>query len=60
MARNEARVKANRDRPSGFHPNKNIDYNSPEAVKACRQLGLSDDIGLGEWHYQSQIKYLKT
>ena len=47
MARNEARVKANRDRPSGFHPNKNIDYNSPEAVKACRQLGLSDDIGLG-------------
>ena len=43
--RNEARDKAIRERPSGFHPTKNIDFNSPEAVKARRQWGLSDEIG---------------
>ena len=43
--RNEARDKAIRERPSGFHPTKNIDFYSPEAVKARRQWGLSDDIG---------------
>ena len=44
-ARNDARAKANREKPSGFHPTKNIDFYSPEAVKARRQWGLSDDIG---------------
>ena len=47
MARNQARDEAIRNRPSGFHPTKNIDFNSPEARKARRQWGLSDDIGLG-------------
>ena len=47
IARNEARDKAIKERPAGFHPNKNIDFNSPEAQKARRQWGLSDDIGLG-------------
>jgi len=44
-ARNNARDKALRNKPSGFHPTKNIDFNSPEAVKARRAWGLSDDIG---------------
>ena len=44
-ARNDARDKAIREKPVGFHPIKNIDFNSPEAVKARRQWGLSDDIG---------------
>lgn len=46
-ARNNAREKAIREKPVGFHPQKNIDFNSPEAAKARRQWGLSDDIGLG-------------
>ena len=45
IARNEARDKAIKEKPVGFHPVKNIDFNSPEAVKARRQWGLSDDIG---------------
>ena len=47
QARNDARDKAIREKPVGFHPTKNIDFNSPEAAKARRQWGLSDDIGLG-------------
>ena len=46
-ARNKAREEAIRNRPQGFHPTKNIDFNSPEAQKARREWGLSDDIGLG-------------
>ena len=46
-ARNDARDKAIREKPVGFHPTKNIDFNSPEAQKARRDWGLSDDIGLG-------------
>ena len=46
-ARNDARDKAIAERPQGFHPAKNIDFNSPEAQKARRDWGLSDDIGLG-------------
>ena len=46
-ARNDARDKAIREKPVGFHPTKNIDFNSPEAQKARREWGLSDDIGLG-------------
>ena len=46
-ARNKARDKAIREKPVGFHPTKNIDFNSPEAQKARRDWGLSDDIGLG-------------
>ena len=46
-ARNKARDKAIREKPSGFHPTKNIDFNSPEAQKARREWGLPDDIGLG-------------
>ena len=46
-ARNNAREKAIREKPVGFHPTKNIDFNSPEAQKARRDWGLSDDIGLG-------------
>ena len=46
-ARNDARDKAIREKPQGFHPTKNISFNSPEAQKARRQWGLSDDIGLG-------------
>ena len=45
--RNKARDEAIRNRPSGFHPAKNIDFNSAEAAKARRDWGLSDDIGLG-------------
>ena len=46
-ARNNAREEAIRNKPQGFHPTKNIDFNSPEAQKARRDWGLSDDIGLG-------------
>ena len=46
-ARNKAREEAIRNKPVGFHPTKNIDFNSPEAQKARRDWGLSDDIGLG-------------
>ena len=46
-ARNKAREEAIRNKPVGFHPTKNIDFNSPEAQKARREWGLSDDIGLG-------------
>jgi len=46
-ARNKARDEAIRNRPAGFHPTKNIDFNSPEAQIARRNWGLSDDIGLG-------------
>ena len=46
-ARNDARDKAIRERPVGFHPIKNIDFNSPEAEKARRDWGLDDSIGLG-------------
>ena len=46
-ARNDARDKAIREKPVGFHPTKNIDFNSPEAQKARRDWGLSADIGLG-------------
>ncbi len=46
-ARNDARDKAIAERPVGFHPVKNIDFNSPEAQKARRDWGLTDDIGLG-------------
>ena len=46
-ARNKAREEAIRNRPVGFHPIKNIDFNSPEAQKARRDWGLNDDIGLG-------------
>ena len=44
-ARNNAREKAIREKPVGFHPTKNISFNSPEAIKARRQWGLSDEIG---------------
>ena len=47
IARNNAREEAIRKKPQGFHPTKNISFNSPEAQKARRQWGLSDDIGLG-------------
>jgi len=46
-ARNEEVAKRNANRPVGFHPTKNIDFNSPSAIKARRDWGLSDDIGLG-------------
>ena len=46
-ARNDARDKAIKERPVGFHPIKNIDFNSPEAQKARRDWGLDDSIGLG-------------
>ena len=46
-ARNKARDEAIKNKPVGFHPTKNIDFNSPEAQKARRDWGLSDDIGLG-------------
>ena len=46
-ARNDARDKAIREKPQGFHPTKNISFNDPSAVKARRDWGLSDDIGLG-------------
>ena len=46
-ARNDARDEAIRNKPVGFHPVKNIDFNSPEAQKARRDWGLTDDIGLG-------------
>ena len=46
-ARNNAREEAIRNKPQGFHPTKNISFNSPEAQKARREWGLSDDIGLG-------------
>ena len=46
-ARNKAREEAIRNKPVGFHPTKNIDFNSPEAQKARREWGVSDDIGLG-------------
>ena len=45
--RNNARDEAIRNKPQGFHPAKNIDFNSPEAQKARRDWGLTDDIGLG-------------
>ena len=45
--RNNAREKAIRDKPAGFTPQKNISFNDPSAVKARRDWGLSDDIGLG-------------
>ena len=43
--RNKKREEAIRNKPVGFHPSRNIDFNSPEAVKARRQWGLSDEIG---------------
>ena len=46
-ARNKAREEAIRNIPVGFHPTKNLDFNSPEAQKARRDWCLSDDIGLG-------------
>ncbi len=46
-ARNDAREEEIRNRPSGFHPTKNISFNDPSAIAARRQYGLSDDIGAG-------------
>ena len=46
-ARNDARDEAFRNKPKGFTPAKNIDFNSPEAARARRDWKLSDDIGLG-------------
>ena len=46
-ARNDARDEAFRNKPKGFTPAKNIDFNSPEAARARRDWNLSDDIGLG-------------
>ena len=43
----DAREEEIRNKPVGFHPTKNIDFNSPEAQKARRDWGLRDDIGLG-------------
>ena len=45
-ARNDARDEAFRNKPKGFTPAKNIDFNSPEAARARRDWNLSDDIGL--------------
>jgi|TARA_R100001460_G_scaffold90293_1_gene131866 myo-inositol-1-phosphate synthase len=46
-ARNAEVAKRNANRPVGFHPTKNIDFNSASAAKARRDWNLSDDIGLG-------------
>ena len=46
-ARNEARDKAIREKKAGFTPDRNIGFNDPSAIKARREWGLSDDIGLG-------------
>ena len=44
---NEARDKAIREKKAGFTPDRNIGFNDPSAIKARREWGLSDDIGLG-------------
>ena len=46
-ARNDQRAAEIANRPSGFHPTKNISFNDPSAIAARRQYGLSDDIGAG-------------
>ena len=46
-ARNDARDEAQRNKPSGFSPQRNIGFNDPSAIKARRDWNLSDDIGLG-------------
>ena len=46
-ARNDKHAENMANKPKGFTPSKNIDFNSPEAVKARRTWKLSDDIGLG-------------
>ena len=43
--RNAEVAKRNANKPVGFHPTRNIDFNSAEAVRARRQWGLSDNIG---------------
>ena len=48
MAKRIAEVAARPANKSvGFHPDKNIGFNSPSAIKARRDWNLSDDIGLG-------------
>ena len=48
MAKRNAEVAARHaNKPVGFHPDKNIGFNSPSAIKARRDWNLSDDIGLG-------------
>lgn len=46
-ARNDARDKAIREKPQGFHPTKNISFWDPSAVAFRRQHGISDDVGAG-------------
>ena len=46
-ARNAEVAARHANKPSGFTPAKNISFNDPSAVKARRDWGLSDDIGLG-------------
>ena len=46
-ARNEARDKAIREKPVGFHPTKNISFWDPSAVAFRRQHNISDDVGAG-------------
>ena len=48
MAKRNAEVATRHaNKPVGFHPDKNIGFNSPSAIKARRDWNLSDDIGLG-------------
>ena len=42
-ARNDARDEAQRNKPKGFTPKKNIDYNSPEAVRARATWGITGE-----------------
>ena len=42
-ARNDARDEAQRNKPKGFTPKKNIDYNSPEAIRARATWGITGE-----------------
>ncbi len=46
-ARNDARDEAQRNKPSGFTPAKNISFWDPSAVAFRRQHNISDDVGAG-------------
>ena len=46
-ARNDARDEAQRNKPSGFTPQKNISFWDPSAVAFRRQHNISDDVGAG-------------
>ena len=46
-ARNDAQDEAQRNKLSGFTPQKNIGFYDPSAVAFRRQHGISDDVGLG-------------